>query len=143
VGANLVGANLADANLVGANLVGVNLADVNLADVNLVGANLDGANLAGANLVGANLAGFRLRNGQIRQVSGGRYGVATALTESGRILQFGCVALTLPDWRVRLADLCRRHEPNRVDQYVSEIGALLDWCDTFAAQDAAAKDVKP
>ncbi|MBK8100529.1 MAG: hypothetical protein IPK26_25840, partial [Planctomycetes bacterium] len=76
-------------------------------------------------------AGFRLRNGPIRHVSGGRYWASTALTEAGRILQFGCVTLTLADWRTQLADLCRRHEPERVDQYVTELGALIDWCETL------------
>ena len=87
--------------------------------------------LTDANLADATIAGFRLRNGKIRQVSGGKYIASSALTESGRILQFGCVTLTLPDWRTQLLDLCEQHEPDCVDRYVAEIGALLDWCETL------------
>ena len=130
-GATLVGATIEGATIEGANLVCANLDGANLGGVNLGGANLEGASLVGAKLWLTGGAVATLAHGEARTVAGGRYHALTVLSDRGRLLRFGCVTLPLPEWRAQLRDLCAQHAPARVEHYVAEIGALLDWCEAL------------
>ena len=49
----------------------------------------------------------------------------------GRVLEYGCEAQTLADWRSQVDALCQAHEPTRSAYYAVEIRALLAWCETL------------
>ena len=117
-------------------LSGANLRDATLRDANLSGAYLRGAYLSGANLSGANLGGAKRRDwtlavGEARTISGGRYAALTYPTTVGRVLEYGCEAQTVADWREKVESLCKQHAPTRSAYYAAEIRALLAWCETL------------
>ena len=118
--------NLSDTNLGGAYLGGANLSGAYLS-----GANLGGANLGGAYLGGAKRRDRTMATGEARTVTGGRYAVLTYRTTVGRVLEYGCEAQTLADWRSQVDALCQTHEPTRSAYYAVEIRALLAWCETL------------
>ena len=47
----------------------------------------------------------------------------------GRVLEYGCEAQTVADWREKVESRCKQHEPTRSAYYAAEIRALLAWCE--------------
>ena len=130
---NLIGANLREANLTGANLIGANLREAdlygaNLAWTNLIGANLREANLTGANLIGANLTGTGVHLFQTDPYHG--YTVP-GVDGGSRVLQFGCVRLTLDEWDSQHDQLAEKHEPANAANFAARTRALVALCRTL------------
>lgn len=99
---------------------------------NLTGADLRWANLTGANLTRADLTGADLTGTKVFTFQADPYrGYTVPGVDGKRILQFGCVRLTLDEWDSQHDELAATHEPARAANFAAGTRALVAYCRTL------------
>jgi uncharacterized protein YjbI with pentapeptide repeats len=132
--ADLRWANLAWADLTGADLTGANLTKADLRWANLTGADLRGADLTEADLTEANftkadLRGADLTGTKVFTFQADLYrGCTVPGVDGKRILQFGCVRLTLDEWDSQHDELAEKHEPARAAKFAVLTRSIVATC---------------
>ena len=99
----------------------------NLTEADLTGANLAWTNLTEADLTRADLTGTKVFTFQADPYRG--YTVPGV--DGKRLLQFGCVRLTLDEWDSQHDELAKQHEPARAAKFAARTRALVAYCRTL------------
>ena len=132
--ADLTGADLAWADLTRADLTEANLTKADLRWANLTGADLRGADLTEADLHWANLTGADLRGADLTGTKALAFqadpyrGYTVPGVDGKRILQFGCVRLTLDEWDSQHDELAATHEPARAAKFAVLTRSIVATC---------------
>ena len=135
--ADLTWANLREADLTGADLTEADLTKADLRWANLTGADLRGADLTEADLhwadlTKADLRGANLTGTKVFTFQADPYrGYTVPGVDGKRILQFGCVRLTLDEWDSQHDELAKQHEPARAANFAARTRALVAYCRTL------------